>query len=242
MIGRILTISDSGGQVYVNDAQDAWYQRGFMLVTKNIEEALLENNLDDYYMIAITMSQDHSPEFRRYSKLIRALTDAPLVIFPYEKAAIEDATSSLYAGATQMIPLPVDMQWAIDSCIELIQQHMNSMAQREKPLTLYADYKIFLNSGRYSASVDGREVELSKVEFDILSLLMEYRGNYLTYSQIFRQVWGEEYIDGPPTLLHTHIKNLRKKLQGSDSLPQYIRTKPRVGYSFSPRLTDDKTA
>ncbi|MDL2214252.1 hypothetical protein LJB76_01675 [Clostridia bacterium OttesenSCG-928-O13] len=106
MIGRILTISDSGGQVYVNDAQDAWYQRGFMLVTKKIEEALLENNLNDYYMIAITMSQDYSPEFRRYSKLIRALTDAPIVIFPYEKAAIENATSSLYAFVKQKIPHP----------------------------------------------------------------------------------------------------------------------------------------
>lgn len=241
-MNKILTISDTGGQAYVDDARESWHKRGYTLAAKGIEEALLENNLDEYVLIALTMNQGFSSQFRRYVKLLRALSDAPIVMFPYEIAAREDAIASLYEGATKMIALPIDMEWAIDKCIELIHHHLRTIARREKPLTLYADYKIILDIGRYSANVDGRDVELSKVEFDILRLLMENRGNILPYPQIFRQVWGEEYADSPPALLHSHIKNLRKKLQWHGSLPQYIWTKQRVGYCFSPQYIKDKSA
>ena len=100
--------------------------------------------------------------------------------------------------------------------------------------TLYADYRIFLDIGRYSAIVDGREIELHKKEFLILRLLMEHRGHILTYEQIYSEVWGYEYSDSPGDMLWAHIKNLRRKLQWTPDLPQYIRTKRGVGYSFSP--------
>ena len=241
MIGSILTISDFAGQVYVDDARASWLHRGFTIISKDIEAALLDDSLDEYFMIALTMNQNSSYNFRKYVKLLRALTDAPIVLFPYEEAAKEDAVNALYEGATQMISLPADMQRVIDDCILLIHEYTRTKARNEKPLTLYADNKIFLNIGRYSANVDGREIELSKVEFDILRLLMEYRGNYLSYSQIYRHVWGEEYADSSPTLIHNKIKNLRKKLQWKDSLPQFIRTKRGVGYSFAPQH-DQKSA
>lgn len=243
MIGNILTISDAGGQAYVEDAREAWRKQGFLIVSMDIETALKDKKLNEYYMIAITMNQEHSFMFREYVRLLRSLAKIPIVLFPYVEEAKMDALYALCEGATQIISLPAEMESAIMNCIALIRQHMTAVAPfNEEPLTLHADYKIFLDIGKYCAHVDGREVELSKTEFAILRLLMEHRGNYLSHAQIYRQVWGEEYADSASANLHNQIKNLRKRLQWKDSLPQYIRTKRGVGYSFSPHYDEQQSA
>ncbi|MDL2293387.1 winged helix-turn-helix domain-containing protein [Ruminococcaceae bacterium OttesenSCG-928-D13] len=239
---RILTISDEGGQHYVENARAAWAQRDFILVDKPISAALLENNLEDYHMIALTLNQSSNSKFHRYVKLLRSLSNTPIVLFPYEDNANKSAEAVVHENDIQMIALPVNMIWAIEKCIEIVNTYADEKEKQKKPLTLYVDYKITLDSGTCCAVVDDLKIELSVVEFDILSLLMEYRGIYLSHSQIYRHVWGSEYSDAPANLIHNHMKNIRKKIQWNDSLPKYIWTKRGKGYVFSPQYTKDKSA
>lgn len=236
MIGKILTVSDETGQEYVEKARTAWLNQGFYIDSESIENALSHGNLDEYFMIALTMDQEHSSLFQQYVKLLRTVTSAPIILFPYAPAAKADVLNALYEGATQIIALPTDMHEAIANCIALIRHFSEAYPRAEKPLTMYADYKIFLDIDRYCAHVAGKIVELSKYEFEILKFLMEHRGGYLSAAQIYEAIWGYEYIDAPPDMLWTHMKNLRRKLQWSPDLPQYIRTKRGVGYSFAPRF------
>lgn len=238
MIGKILSISDAIGQVYVDDARDAWYQNGFIVVDMNIEAALQIRDFDSYYMVALTMCEDNYALYLSYIKLLRNITSVPIVLFPLDMGG-NSAVFAEHSGADQTIALPVDMQWAITNCIALIRRYMLEGPKPLQPHTIYTDYKIVLDIGRYSAHVDGREIELHKKEFLILRLLMEHRGHILTYEQIYSEVWGYEYCDSPGDMLWAHIKNLRRKLQWHPDLPQYIRTKRGVGYSFS---TLQKTA
>ena len=164
-------------------------------------------------MVAQTLNQTSSPKFRRYVKLLRALADTPSILFPYEAAAVKDAEDVLQEDATHMIALPVDMNWAIDKCIEIINPYIAAKEKHGKPLTLYMDYKIMLDPGACCAIVDDRDIELSAIEFDILRLLVEHRGVYLSHAQIYEHVWGAEYADAPPNLIHNHMKNIRRKIQ-----------------------------
>lgn len=231
MIGKILTISDADGQAYVDDAREAWRSHGFLLVDMSIETVLVTRDFDDYQLIAITMSQSHSALYLKNTKTLRSMTNIPIVIFPIEDAKIQ-AIFSVREGADQVIALPADMEWAIANCLALIRRFPAS--NTAPPLTLYVDYKLFLNVGRYSVNVDGREIELHKKEFDVLRYLMEHRGYVCTYSQIYTTVWGFDYHDSSNELLWSQIKNLRRRLQWKPELPEYIKTKRGVGYSFSP--------
>ena len=74
--------------------------------------------------------------------------------------------------------------------------------------------------------VDGEEVHLTPIEFDLLRTLARHRGRLLTHRSLLLEVWGPEYVSDT-AVLRTHIANLRRKIG-----PQHIRTDPGVGYRF----------
>ena len=76
--------------------------------------------------------------------------------------------------------------------------------------------------------VDGDEVHLTPIEFDLLRTLARHRGRLLTHRALLVEVWGPEYANDTP-VLRTHIANLRRKIGRSD----HIRTDPGVGYRFT---------
>ena len=81
--------------------------------------------------------------------------------------------------------------------------------------------------------VDGQEVHLTPIEFDLLRTLVRARGRLLTHRSLLVDVWGPEYASDTH-VLRTHRANLRRKIEprGADG-PRYIRTDPGVGYRFA---------
>ena len=62
--------------------------------------------------------------------------------------------------------------------------------------------------------VDGEEVHLTPIEFDLLRTLARNRGRLLTHRALLIEVWGPEYADDT-AVLRTHIANLRRKIEPS---------------------------
>jgi two-component system, OmpR family, alkaline phosphatase synthesis response regulator PhoP len=80
--------------------------------------------------------------------------------------------------------------------------------------------------------VDGREVELTETEFDLLKTLAEHRGIVLSREQLLELVWGTTYF-GELRVVDVHLGHIRQKL-GDD---RFIKTVRGVGYRF-----DDEVA
>ncbi len=74
--------------------------------------------------------------------------------------------------------------------------------------------------------VDGEEVHLTPIEFDLLRTLANNRGRLMTHRVLLTEVWGSAY-EHDTQVLRVHIANLRKKIG-----PDHIRTDPGVGYRF----------
>ena len=79
--------------------------------------------------------------------------------------------------------------------------------------------------------VDGEEVHLTPIEFDLLRLLVRNRGRLMTHRTLLVEVWGPQYSDDVQ-VLRAHIANLRRKIEPPGEAPRYIRTDPGVGYRF----------
>jgi two-component system KDP operon response regulator KdpE len=77
--------------------------------------------------------------------------------------------------------------------------------------------------------VDGAEVHLTPIEFNLLRFLALNRGRLLTHRALLIEVWGPEYADDVQ-VLRVHLANLRRKLGARSA---YIRTDPGVGYRFA---------
>jgi len=77
----------------------------------------------------------------------------------------------------------------------------------------------------------GREVRLTRKEFDLLRYLVEHRGEVLTRERLLDEVWGYERFPTTRTV-DTHILRLRQKLEQDAEHPIYILTVHGQGYKF----------
>lgn len=78
---------------------------------------------------------------------------------------------------------------------------------------------------------EGRDIRLSRKEFDILEVLMTHVDTPIHHARLLHAVWGPEY-GGETEYLRTYIKQLRKKIERNPAAPEYILTEPWVGYRF----------
>lgn len=79
---------------------------------------------------------------------------------------------------------------------------------------------------------DGKPVELTAREFDLLAALMERAGEAQARQELLDRVWGETWV-GDPRTLDVHIRWLREKLEDDPSAPRWIETVRGYGYRFT---------
>jgi two-component system KDP operon response regulator KdpE len=87
-----------------------------------------------------------------------------------------------------------------------------------------------LDLAAHVARLDGEEVHLTPIEFNLLKALMTNRGRLMTHGALLVAVWGPAYAEDV-AVLRTHIANLRRKVEPAGA-ERHIRTEAGVGYRF----------
>jgi len=103
---------------------------------------------------------------------------------------------------------------------------------------------LVFDAARHQVHVDGRPVELTPREFEILRVLLAHAGRLVTKGRILRAVWGEAY-QGEDSYVYVHVSQLRRKLAAADPdgrLRDLIVTEPGVGYRVREPSTPDAAA
>ena len=91
---------------------------------------------------------------------------------------------------------------------------------------------IELNNTTKAVTVDGKAVNLTPTEFDILKLLMEYPGKVFSPKEIYRKVWGEDAMSAGENTVAVHIRHLREKIEITPNEPRYIKVIFGQGYKI----------
>jgi DNA-binding response OmpR family regulator len=81
--------------------------------------------------------------------------------------------------------------------------------------------------------VDGRPIELTRTEFDLLDTLSAEPHVVFSRRQLLDHVWGGDWY-GDDHVIDVHVGNLRRKLHDDAIRPRYIRTVRGVGYRMGP--------
>ena len=80
--------------------------------------------------------------------------------------------------------------------------------------------------------IDGKEINLTAKEFEVLELLMKNQGKVYSRENLLKLVWGNDY-PGDVRTVDVHIRRLREKIENVPGDPVYVRTKWGVGYYFA---------
>ncbi|MBQ4363339.1 MAG: response regulator transcription factor [Oscillospiraceae bacterium] len=153
---------------------------------------------------------------------LRQQADTPILIVSC-RTERQDKLDGYKLGADDYIEKPYD----IDILIAKIK---GIFKRRYKEDTLSAD-GVVLNLADRTAIIDGKPVDLSAKEFDLLALLIENRGKALKKEYLFNTVWGSDSESEQQTL-HVHINKLRTKLGDDSKNAKRIVTVWGVGYKF----------
>ncbi len=91
-----------------------------------------------------------------------------------------------------------------------------------------------IDPSRRAVEVEGRPVDLTYVEFELLRTLASRPGRVYTRQMLLEAVWGDSAYREPRTI-DVHVRHLREKLERDPSEPRYIVTVRGVGYRFRDR-------
>lgn len=90
---------------------------------------------------------------------------------------------------------------------------------------------LIINSDRHEVSINGKTVELTLKEFDLISFLAKNRGLVFTRDQLLDKVWGIDYA-GETRTVDVHIRYIRRKLGLDENEDKYIQTIRGKGYKM----------
>lgn len=97
--------------------------------------------------------------------------------------------------------------------------------------------EVEVRADQFQAFVDGRSIDLTRREFELIHLLAEAEGRVLEREEIYQRVWGYAMARGDRSV-DVFVRKLRQKLEKASPSWRYIHTHFGVGYRFSPERVD----
>jgi two-component system response regulator VicR len=91
-----------------------------------------------------------------------------------------------------------------------------------------------LNTLHRSVLAQGREIDLTVKEFELLQLFASHPEQVFSRNQLLSKIWDIDYY-GDTTTVTVHIRRLREKIEPNPSEPKYIKTVWGIGYKFEGR-------
>jgi DNA-binding response OmpR family regulator len=164
---------------------------------------------------------------------LREMNDVP-IIFVTAAGQERDIVRGLQLGADDYILKPFSTK-ELQARIETVLRRHRPTGTPEMPLR-YINGWLTVDTEQRQVTVETKPVELSPIEFRLLTTLVRNEGQVLTHEYLLDQVWGPAYKD-ERHYLKLYVWYLRRKLEPDVNHPQYILTERGVGYRFAAAAT-----
>ena len=153
---------------------------------------------------------------------IRESSNAHILIIS-ARTGKDDKLKGLELGADDYIEKPID--------IDILLAKVNGIFKRRYAKEEIMEGNLLLNNVNQTLTKDGKKIDATSKEFELLRLLIENKNVTLKKDYIFNMVWGSDSESELQTLT-VHIKWLREKIENDPKKPEHIITVWGVGYRF----------
>ncbi len=143
-----------------------------------------------------------------------------------------DKVAGFAVGADDYLTKPFSLRELAARVKAILRRLERMRAERDTgPIELHG---LSIDPNRRRVSVDGDEIGLTPLEFEILLSLARDPGVVLSRDQLMDKVWGyRDYAGG--RVVDSHVARIRRKLGEDGNEPRFIRTVHGVGYAFQER-------
>lgn len=152
--------------------------------------------------------------------------DVPVVMLTARQDEF-DKVHGFEVGADDYVTKP----FSINELLARIRAILLRPGRRTKPDEVYEFGDCSLDCGARILTRKGREVTLTRTEFDLLAYFCRNEGKALSRDILMNDVWGTEYF-GTQRSLDSFVASLRSKIEKRSGKPQHIVTVHGVGYKF----------
>lgn len=193
---------------------------------KGCQEALK----NDYDLVILDVMLPNMDGFN-ISRELRKQKDMPIIMVTAKTEEI-DKIRGLGLGIDDYITKP----FSPNELVARVKAHISryeilKTSTGDKKRDIIEARNIIINVDMRQVSVNGREIDLTAKEYDLLLLLISTPNKVFTKDEIFEKVWGFNSERDIPTIT-VHIRKLREKIEFDPSNPEYIQTVWGVGYKF----------
>ena len=161
---------------------------------------------------------------------IREFSDVPIIMLT-AKADDMDKLLGFEHGADDYLTKPFNILELKARIKALLRRSKSGSRQEEKPDSKLVCGHITLDRDARDAFNDGKLVDLTAKEFDLMELLMRNPNRVYSREALLNAIWGYDTSSDIRTV-DVHIRRLREKLERSPAAPEHIMTKWGVGYYF----------
>lgn len=165
---------------------------------------------------------------------IRKVSYVP-VLFLTARSQESDKLIGLMAGGDDYLPKPFSYSELLGRVKALVRRWKiyrgkEETVQQEETYIERAGIRI--NEGFNEVYVNGKNVELSDIEYNILLLLIKYPEKIFSAQNLYESIWNEPYFYNCNATVMVHIRKLRVKIEQDSKNPQLIMTVWGKGYRF----------
>ena len=199
---------------------------GYGVLTANSgAEALEQVEAQEPDLVVLDVLMPKKDGFETLREL-RASNSVPVIILS-AKEAETDKIKGLKLGADDYLAKPFSPDELV-ARIEAVRRRMVSTQDRKvvESVTLG---RMSINLNKHAVTVNKKEIQLTRIEWLLLSELARNAGKLMTYGELLTKIWGPEYRDDVQ-ILRTWISRLRQKIERDPDQPAIIRTIPKTGY------------
>ncbi|ACK60806.1 MULTISPECIES: response regulator transcription factor [Bacillus] len=203
----------------------------------NGEEALHLFNQNNYNLVILDLMMPKIDGIEVCKKL-RDKTNIPILMLTAKDHEV-DKILGLSIGADDYITKPFSIHEVIARVKALMRRFLvlgsNNTAQEKTTLSFKG---LTINLNTYTVHTNKEEISLTGKELELLKFFTSNPGQVFTKTQLFRNVWDDNYIEDDNTVM-VHIRKLRKKIEIDPSNPKFIQTIWGIGYKFVGEKLED---
>ena len=160
---------------------------------------------------------------------IRKESSVPIIILS-AKTEDSDKILGLNIGADDYVTKPFnppELVARVKSQLRRVEVLSNNIQSD----VIYKAGGLEINDDLKKVTVDGEEVRLTPIEYNILLLLIKNKGKVYSINQIYENIWNEEAI-GADNTVAVHIRHIREKIEIHPKEPRYLKVVWGVGYKI----------
>ena len=159
---------------------------------------------------------------------IREESSIPIIIL---SAKTEDADKilGLNIGADDYVTKPFSPLELVARVKSQLRRYTKLGTMAENTENVFRTGGLVVDDDKKQVTVDGENIRLTPMEFNILCFLVRNAGNVYSIEQIYESIWNEEAI-GVDNPVAVHIRHIREKIEINPKDPQYLKVVWGIGY------------